>query len=482
MAQSNAFTNSGAISGFVSGTQKPLPTIFNKTASGSQVPGTPTAAGNLSLSGSAYFQNLLNNGTPTEKAAAQSYFSRNPSTPAVGNNPGMISQAQHPTAPTAQPTTHTVTTDPKTGATTTKQTFTPTDAKTTPSQSAPVSSTAPGTNGNPGTDFKQNLSNTAGAGNQTQNESQTQQAVINAGQFSPEEKAANDAVARANAQLTGYQNVQSLSPYAEAGMYANAATTPGGVQNIEQAPDLAGRAGATNGLLGTLGNIYGTANLSGAQSALQGIQTQRAREATTAGVAYGGSQNQANRALGANQSVQSATQPQFTGYGNAQFNPGTNTYGSVGGGQYGSGPGAASNVQSIQSAQTGLNDLAQYTPTITSNLTRAGDLAKQANLDPNSPLITGLQHALSTGLITNQGLTAFNSVISSLNDALAKVGEAPIDLNTTTPSALNQLIQTIPNNLSVKKNSYDSFINGFNGGSSSGSSGGTGGSLFGSFF
>ncbi len=181
---------------------------------------------------------------------------------------------------------------------------------------------------------------------------------------------------------------------------------------------------------------------------------------------------QTGQQIGATQSALGYTQPTSVDYGVRYGSPQDLAHGTEqGAGQYGTGVGASSNIQSVRDAQTGINNMIQYAPQVTQNLTRARDLGKLANLEQNSPLITALQHAVSSGLITNQGLVAFNSVIQSLNDILPKLGEAPIDVTSITPQALNQLIQTLPNNLSVKKSGYQNILNTYGGGSSNGSSG-----------
>lgn len=230
-------------------------------------------------------------------------------------------------------------------------------------------------------------------------------------------------------------------------------------------------------------NIAGTAGFLTQQSGLQGqLNNQYNTVQNTLGQEYAGATNRlgaANTQQGLLQQALSQAAgyaaPQFPSYTSAQFNPASNTYGTVGGGQYGSGPGAASNITSVQQAQTGINNISQNSAAITDNLTRAVNLAKSGNLDQNSPLLTGIQHAISNGLLTNQALSGFQSVISSLNSSLQSVGEPPIDINTITPSALAQLQQTIPNNLKTKSSSYQSFLNNFNGNSNSSSSSSSGG-------
>lgn len=143
---------------------------------------------------------------------------------------------------------------------------------------------------------KENAQTVLNTGNQTPLEQSAMSNLTQAGQMTPEEKAANDEVARANALQKSYQNVQTLSPYAEASMYTDRARTPEEIQGLIQAPDLVGRASATQGLLGSLSNIYGSSRVAGANAALQGIQTAASRGLSAAGSNLGAAQNQASRA------------------------------------------------------------------------------------------------------------------------------------------------------------------------------------------
>ncbi len=188
--------------------------------------------------------------------------------------------------------------------------------------------------------------------------------------------------------------------------------------------------------------------------------------ASTAGLgaantAQGMQNSEANTALSAGLNQQGS-------YGAPAFNAITGQFTSSG--NFGNGPEATTNIQSYKDSQGMLNNITQNTPIITDNLTRAGQFAKSANLEQNSPLLSGIQKAISTGLLTNQSLTAFTSIITSLNQALQSVGESPIDVNTITPAALAQLQQTLPNNLKVKSKAAQDFMDKFNNSSNTNSS------------
>lgn len=310
----------------------------------------------------------------------------------------------------------------------------------------------------------QNAQTVLNTGNQTPNEKDTQGNVIQ--KSNTESQAYIDAQAQANDYLN--QEKQLEQEYQDKKMNIN-----GTAGFLTQASGLQGQlADKYNAVGAKLASNYGAAtNLINAANTQQGLQN------TEANTAYAGAQAQAGRATGAAESVQNGSLNQQGTYGAPTFNPLTGEYSSSG--NYGSGPEAQSNVQGVKDAQNIINAIASNAPAITTNLQRAQDLATQANLDPNSPLLTGLQHALSNGLITNQALTAFNSTLTALNQNLTEAGQAPIDPATITPSALAQLAQTIPNNLKATQQSKQSFINSFNSGSSSGSTGGT---MFGNFF
>lgn len=196
---------------------------------------------------------------------------------------------------------------------------------------------------------------------------QNAQNVLNAGQMSPQEQAANKDVAEANTLQKGYQNVQTLSPYAESGMFTDRARTPAEIQALEQAPDLAGRAAATNGLLGSLGNIYGSSRVAGANAELQGTQTAAQRAASAAGTVF-------------NSSLKSPTTQ-----GQAEFS-GLNGYEGSNAGQFGNSndPASASNVQAYKdyydkynAGLGGINQAAALEPNILNTITSNPQLNSQ---------------------------------------------------------------------------------------------------------
>lgn len=324
-------------------------------------------------------------------------------------------------------------------------------------------------------DTKSNYQNVLNTGNLTPLEQQSRDALTQAGQMTPQESKANEDVANANAELKAYQNVQSLSPYAEASMYGDRARTPAEIQALEQAPDLAGRASATNGLLGSLGNIYGSANVAGANAALQGIQTAAGRGLSAAGTNLGAAQTQAGRAQGAAGTVASASNLYPTAQGQAPFS----ALGGYQGGsdQFGNAtdPASGVNVQSYKDlyntynqGKVGINQAIANEPNILNTISQFG-----LNNQPLSG-ITNLNEFLS-GHTSQPGQQQLSTDVANYIKALG------IDTATLSSSIANQqsgtLIQLLNNlkQIAVKNNeavktTADSLKN--NGSSSTGSGGG----------
>lgn len=236
------------------------------------------------------------------------------------------------------------------------------------------------------------------------------------------------------------------------------------------------------------GALAGEANraipLQFVQGRQQVLQSQYAQQ--QAGL--GGLVSGAASALGAANTNQGLTQqalgqaaglaaPQFPGYTSAEFNPASGTYGTVGEGQYGSGPEAVSNIQSIQDAQTGINNIQKDSPAIDNQFSAIANYAQQAGLTGNSPILAGFQNRFGSNFATDPAVIGFNQAISSLNQLLQAQGEAPIDPNSATMQTIQQAQQTVKSDLARKQSSYQDYLSK---GSSSG--GKTGGAIFGSFF
>lgn len=246
-----------------------------------------------------------------------------------GSNPGLI-QPHTQVKPTT-PVKKTTTTDTS-GNTTTTEYHAPEKKTETPKLTTPQVGTP-----------AQNAQTVLNTGNQTPIEKTATERLYQSGQMTPEEQKANEDVRIANEIQKAYGNVQSLAPYAEAKMYSDRARTPAEIQDLMQAPDLAGRASATQGLLGSLGNIYGSSRVAGANAALQGTQTAAGRGLSAAQSGLIGAQNQASRAQTGAGAVLTAGLPQVVSPGLVPFNPLTGEQGNLtgtqgeGGGLFGAG-------------------------------------------------------------------------------------------------------------------------------------------------
>jgi len=216
------------------------------------------------------------------------------------------------------------------------------------------------------------------------------------------------------------------------------------------------------------------------QGILGNLLTQRGQQQAGLTSAAGIAGNQQSQQQGAIGSAASMAAPQFPSYTSAQFNPVTNSYGSVGGGQYGSGPTALSNIQSAQEAQTAFNNIQRDAPAIDNQFSAIANYAQQAGLTGSSPILTGFQARFGQNFLTNPAVIGFNQAITSLNQLLQAQGEAPIDPNNATMQTVQQAQQTVKQNLARKQSSYQQYLG--QTGNSSGGSGGSGGSMFGSFF
>lgn len=216
------------------------------------------------------------------------------------------------------------------------------------------------------------------------------------------------------------------------------------------------------------------------QGILGNLLTQRGQQQAGLTSAAGIAGNQQSQQQGAIGSAAGMAAPQFPSYTSAQFNPVTNSYGSVGGGQYGSGPTALSNIQSAQEAQTAFNNIQRDSPAIDNQFSAIANYAQQAGLTGSSPILTGFQARFGQNFLTNPAVIGFNQAVTSLNQLLQAQGEAPIDPNNATMQTVQQAQQTVRQNLARKQSSYQQYLG--QTGNSSGSSGGSGGTMFGSFF
>lgn len=330
--------------------------------------------------------------------------------PSIGTHPGLI----NPTPKTAVKSTSITHPD----GTTITNTFHPEPTPTLPPKNSDGSYTSTGgavinADGSVKTSAAQpaplttsgQIPGVLNSGNQTQNESQTQSGLLQSGQATPLEQKYIDEVQRAQ----GLKNVGQLGQYAEAGLYSGNPTPPTGLINQ---PDLAGRAGADNGLYNSLANIYG----SQATAGLTAANTIAGRGEQAAQGAYTGAQNQANRATGANENVLGAVAPLAnTPYA---LNPATGTYAGSGNSAGTSAANAVTNAGTLAGLQSGAATAAATN----------GNIASQ-----QATQIAGYTSALQQG----------QNLQSQLSDLITTFGLNPNDLNVA-----NSGIQKIAQNTS----------------------------------
>lgn len=200
------------------------------------------------------------------------------------------------------------------------------------------------------------------------------------------------------------------------------------------------------------------------QGLLGNLLTQRGQQQSGLASAAGIANSQQSQQQGALGSAAGFAAPQFPGYTSSQYNPVTNEYSTVGGGQYGSGPAAVSNIQSIQDAQTAKNNIQRDMPAIDNQFSAIANYAQQAGLTGGSPILAGFKNRFGSNFATNPAVIGFNQAISSLNQLLQAQGEAPIDPNSATMQTIQQAQQTVRSNLQRKQSSYESYLT--NGGTS----------------
>ena len=219
-----------------------------------------------------------------------------------------------------------------------------------------------------------------------------------------------------------------------------------------------------------------TANLSGelanfnnqSSQALSGNAAEASRLISGGQLATGGAEN----VLGA-----SLLTP--TAYGQ------TNTSGLTGvqdAGQFGSGPGAASNVQTVKDNTSKIGAINSTLPAALAAFDVLNSAAKGIGTD--TPIISGLTQLYGSTAQGNQAVASFKAQLQTVRnqyDSILGGGSEQAIPDNITPAQINQVKQQLQ---SAAQNQITNFQNANNqlssqGGSSGGS---TGGSMFGSFF
>lgn len=275
-----------------------------------------------------------------------------------------------------------------------KKTETPTTPKTSTPTPAPIT---------PQTSAQRVID----TGQQTPLEQTATEKLYQAGQATPLEQQYIDRIQKAQ----GFKNVGALAPFAEAGMYA------GGEPNADALitqPDLAGRAGATQGLFNNLSNIYGSQATQGllAANTIAG----RGLDAAQSGLA--GAQTQAGRAQTGASTVLDATLP-------GQQSPTTQLYDPITGQpiqQVGGGIAGGANRQSIFDLTQQANDLTASLNGAEANFALLVDTAKQGGVnDMNVPMLNVLQQNLQRGLTSSAAVTNFRSTLAAVRQQYANI-------------------------------------------------------------
>lgn len=226
----------------------------------------------------------------------------------------------------------------------------------------------------------------------------------------------------------GYSPTTSNLANQLATSYQNNPDVQKAIQNIKnlqtQYADTTAQIGGTPGLgqqeaqgeQGLLSNLF-AAKMGAAQTALQnalkGLGYQQAG-LTQAGTLTTNEQQLNQQAL-----AQAAgyAQPTYPSYSNAVYNPTTGQFETVGGGQYGTGPAAGANVQSIQDQQQQLNTMTN-TYSQTQNLeSQLSDALNSGAINPSDA--TFLNQATQWFQKGQLGDPKYQNAINLMNDLVA---------------------------------------------------------------
>lgn len=291
----------------VPGTQNNSGTTVNPFSATQRIAaqGTPTAAARSDLQGKKYFDNLAKSTNPSEQQAGQIGLKN----PAVGTNPGVLPTKTKPILEQFGSGNRDVKTITQPDGTKidlySDQKKEETKPTPTSTSSTPPSTTTPQV-GSP----SENAQNVLNSGNQTDLEKERMQKLDQAGQQSPDERAATNAVAYG----LGVKNNNTFGQYAGAGQSGE---DPQSYVNEANAPDLAGRAAGTRGLANAYTNLYGTQ----AQAYLNSAQAAAGRGLSASESGLSAAQTQAGRAQGSAENVFGASLPGQISGSTRTYNP-----------------------------------------------------------------------------------------------------------------------------------------------------------------
>ena len=182
----------------------------------------------------------------------------------------------------------------------------------------------------------------------------------------------------------------------------------------------------------------------------------------------------------------SASLPQQYSYSSNVANPLTmQSFGAGGTGQYGTGPGAASNVQTIQDNTAKINSINSNLPATLAAFDILNSAAQGIGTD--TPILSGLTQLYGSTAQGSQAVASFKAQLQSVRnqyDQIVGGGSQTAIPDNITPNQINQVKQQLQSAAQNQITNLQGVNNQLsNQGNSSGSSiGSTGGTTFGSFF
>lgn len=155
----------------------------------------------------------------------------------------------------------------------------------------------------------------------------------------------------------------------------------------------------------------------------------------------------------------SATQPTSVAYGTRYGSP-QDLAKNADNGQGGGGITAVANVQSITDGTTKLNNLDLYTPGLADNMTYAINLATQANINKDMPIVNAFSQAIAAGTATNDQYQSFQQKIGQVQDSYQKAGldTGNINWQNLTVNQLQGLQSNLASDIANQKDSLNKGI------------------------
>ncbi len=186
-----------------------------------------------------------------------------------------------------------------------------------------------------------------------------------------------------------------------------------------------------------------------AQQELQGVGYQQSGLNQAGGL--GASQQSQN--IGALGNAAGYSSPSFQGYGAGQYvSPLGETIPNQTS-QYGAGPQAASNVQSIKDYTTQLNNIDSQLPTIQPTIDALNTYAKSGGLSSDAPFLSALQQKLGTSFASDPSVSGTLQKINTLNSLYQQITGIPgtLDPNKMTVSQLQTTSKAMLQDINNKR-------------------------------